>query len=112
MSILLEQIDESADLLLDNLKNSVNSFELALNEVNKQLLTYNMEFSSLPTREKQLINIQRQSALYENLYNYLNQELAKTGIARAENISDTKVLDPPRMLKCRARWKQRCANSI
>lgn len=98
MEILLEQIKESADLLMSNLRNSVKSSELALQEVNKQLSIHNEEINSLPMREKQLVSIQRQSALYENLYNYLSQELAKTGIARAESQSDTRILDPPRMV--------------
>jgi capsular exopolysaccharide synthesis family protein len=98
MEILLEQIKESTELLLSNLRNSIKSSELALRQVNVRLANYNKVINSLPMREKQLLSIQRRSTLYENLFNYLSQELAKTGIARAESVSDTRVLDSARMV--------------
>ncbi len=98
MRILNDQIKESTRLLLNNLRTSIKSSEFALLGVESQLSDYNAEISALPTKEKQLLNIERQSNLYENLFNYLSQELAKTGIARAEDASDTRVLDEARMV--------------
>ncbi|MCW5515672.1 GumC family protein [Muriicola sp. Z0-33] len=98
MSMLNAQINETTEALLNDLKSTNRSSEFALEGLNQQIGRYNGVISSLPTREKQLLNIQRQSNLYENLFNYLSQELAKTGIARAESISDTRVLDEARMV--------------
>jgi len=98
MKILNTQINESTSLLLSNLQNAIKSSEIALQRVDSQLTGFDGVIKSLPTRENQLLNIQRQSTLYENLFNYLSQELAKAGIARAENISDTRVLDEARMV--------------
>jgi len=98
MSILNSQIDETTEALLNDLKNANKSSEFALQGLSGQIGRYNGLISTLPTREKQLLGIQRQSNLYENLFNYLSQELAKTGIARAESTSDTRVLDQARMV--------------
>lgn len=98
MSILNKQINESTDLLLNNLRNALKSSEYALQRINSQLLNVGGVISSLPMRENQLLTIERQSNLYENLFNYLSQELAKTGIAKAESTSDTRVLDKARMV--------------
>ena len=98
ITILNGQINESTDLLLNNLRNAVQSSRFALQRVDSQMANYNSQISSLPSQENQLLNIQRQSNLYENLFNYLNQELAKTGIARAESTSDTRILDAARMV--------------
>ncbi len=98
MSILNEQIAESTRLLLNNLQNSVKSLEFKLERIDEQLSTYNGVISSLPTSENELLNIERQSTLYSDLFNYLSQELAKTGIARAESTSDTRILDEARMV--------------
>lgn len=98
MTILNEQIKKSIGILLNNLYSAKKSSELALLRVMSQLSNYDGVISSLPERENQLLNIQRQTALYENLFNYLSQELAKTGIARAESTSDTRVLDEARMV--------------
>lgn len=97
MNILNEQIRQSTEKLLTNLRNSLASANSRLNAVRAQLSSNDQLISTLPTREKQLLSLERQSALYENLFNYLSQELAKTGIARAENTSDTRVLDEARM---------------
>ena len=97
MSILNKQIMESTDLLLNNLRNAIKSSEFELQEVNSRLSSYDGVISSLPRRENELLTIERQSTLYENLFNYLSQELAKTGIAGAESTSDARVLDRARM---------------
>lgn len=97
MNILNEQIRQSTEKLLTNLRNSLGIANTRLSGVRAQLSNNDQLISTLPTREKQLISLERQSALYENLFNYLSQELAKTGIARAENTTDTRVLDEARM---------------
>ncbi|MUH35447.1 hypothetical protein D9O36_06315 [Zobellia amurskyensis] len=97
MTILNGQIKESTEILLSNLKSAVRSSQAALGGITSQLSSIDEEISSLPTREIQLLNIQRQNTLYENLYKYLSQELAKTGIARAESTTDTRILDEARM---------------
>ncbi|MCB0550398.1 MAG: AAA family ATPase [Phaeodactylibacter sp.] len=98
LEILDQQIRTTTRSLRENLKNTINSSMLALGNLDNQILTYEGTISQLPSSEKQLLNYQRKSNLYENLFNYLSQELAKTGIARAEDIPDTKVLDAPRMI--------------
>lgn len=98
MNILNERIRQSTQKLLTNLRNALSSANTQLSGVRASLSNYDQLINSLPTREKQLLSLERQSALYENLFNYLSQELAKTGIARAENTSDTKVLDEARMV--------------
>ncbi|WP_149304653.1 GumC family protein [Pareuzebyella sediminis] len=98
MSILNKQIDESTELLLNNLRSAIKSSEFSLSRVSSQLSNYNGVISNLPTNENQLLSIERQSTLYENLFNYLSQELAKAGIARSESTTDTRVLDEARMV--------------
>lgn len=98
MTILNNQINETIDVLLNNLRNAINSAQFSLSSITSQLSSFNGVINSLPERENQLLNIERKSTLYENLFNYLSQELAKTGIAGAENTSDTRVLDEARMV--------------
>ena len=98
MTMLNEQIQESTQALLANLRSAIQSSEFRLQGLMAQLSNYNGVISGLPTSEKQLLGIERQSTLYENLFNYLSQELAKTGIARAESNSDTRVLDEARLV--------------
>ncbi|MEX0287524.1 MAG: GumC family protein [Flavobacteriaceae bacterium] len=98
MQVLNSQIEEATSNLLNDLKSANRSSQFALQGLRGQIGRYSGVISSLPTREKQLLGIQRQSNLYENLFNYLSQELAKTGIAKAESVTDTRVLDEARMM--------------
>lgn len=98
MNILNEQIRRATDLLLGNLNNAVQNSSMLLGGVRSQIANYDGVIDALPTREKQLLAMQRQATLYENLFNYLSQELAKTGIAKSENTTDTQILDQARMV--------------
>lgn len=98
LTILNNQIEEYTGLLLNNLRSAVRSARMELGGISAQLADYDTIISTLPLREKQLLAIERQSTLYENLFNYLSQELAKTGIAKAESTTDTRVLDKARMV--------------
>ncbi|PKA98751.1 protein involved in gliding motility EpsB [Flavobacteriaceae bacterium MAR_2009_75] len=97
MTILNKQVQGATEVLLNNLRSAVQSSRIALGGLNSRMSSIDSQISTLPTTEFELLNIQRQRTLYENLFNYLSQELAKTGIARAENTSDTRVLDEARM---------------
>ncbi len=98
MNILDAQINESTESLLNDIRSVNNSSDFSLQRLREQIANYNGVISSLPTSEKQMLGIQRKSTLYENLFNYLSQELAKTAIAGAESTSDTRVLDEARMV--------------
>lgn len=98
MTILNRQVQEATEVLLNNLKSAVQSSRITLGGINSRLSNIDTQISALPTTEIELLNIQRHRTLYENLFNYLSEELAKTGIARAESTSDTRVLDEARMV--------------
>ena len=72
INILNQQIRESSQRLLSNLRNAVQAARRQLGGVSSQLASVDGVINSLPTREKQLLSIQRERTLYENLFNYLN----------------------------------------
>lgn len=93
-----QQIENTTNNLKENIRNLINASDLKLRDRSQRIAQFESTINQLPVNEKKLLNFQRESTLYGNMYNYLNQELAKTGIARAENTSDTKVIDKPRQL--------------
>lgn len=97
LEILNKQIANTTKSLESNLRNLIQSSQLGISDIQFRLANLETVINQLPSNEKQLLSYQRKSSLYENLFNYLNQELAKTGIAKAEDIPDTKVLDEARM---------------
>ncbi len=97
LEVLEQQIANTTMALKENLKNLIQASQFALSDKTNQITSLEGTINQLPTNEKLLLNYERKSARFENFYNYLSQELAKTGIAKAETILDTKVLDEPRL---------------
>lgn len=98
LEILNQQIANAKNAIKENLKSLIQSSEMALGNLNGQIDNIEGVINQLPTDEKRLVDYERKSSLYENLYKYLSQELAKTGIAKAEDIADTRVLNAARMV--------------
>jgi tyrosine-protein kinase Etk/Wzc len=98
MGIVNNQIKNTTASLQENLKNLIQSSQLALSNINYRIAETQGRISQLPSNENRLLSYERKRTLYENLFNYLSQELAKTGIARAEDIPDIKILDEPRLV--------------
>jgi hypothetical protein len=98
LELVDQQIRNTTSSVKENLRNLIQSYNLSLQEVEYQIANQEGVISQLPGNEKKLLNFQRKGDLYENLYNYLSQELAKTGIAKSEDTPDTKIIDEARML--------------
>ncbi|MCF8245311.1 MAG: AAA family ATPase [Saprospiraceae bacterium] len=93
-----KQIVETTNSLRENIKNLLSSSEVALKDKNSRIKELEGKLNQLPTSQKNQLSFERKTTLYDNLSRYLNQELAKASIAKAEDIADTKVLDAPRMV--------------
>ena len=98
VEVIEHQIENARKSVEENLRNLISSTSLAVNDYAARESRLARTIDQLPTREKKLINYQRKTKLFENLYNYLSQELAKTGIAQAEDLSDVKIINHARML--------------
>lgn len=96
--LIAEQITNTTNALKENIRNLISSADLQLRDRSQRIARLETTINQLPVNEKNLLNFERENTLYGNMYNYLNQELAKTEIARADEMSDTKVLDKPRQI--------------
>ncbi len=99
LEILDQQIRNTIKSLEENVRNLIKSSEIALQDRDQRIKKFEGAINTLPRNEKKLASYERKRALHLNLYNYLSQELAKTGIARAEDMTDTRVLDEARMME-------------
>lgn len=98
VQIIEFQIENARSSLEKNLTSLVASTTLTLNDLASRKTQVERTINLLPTQEKNLINYQRKTKLFENLYNYLSQELAQTEIAQAENVPDIKIINHARMV--------------
>ncbi len=77
----------------ENIRSIKASNQIALNSINRQLGQVNATLRTLPTAERQFINIQRDYNLSEELYLFLMQKKAEAGIAKASNTIDYRIVN-------------------
>ncbi|MFT5913623.1 MAG: tyrosine-protein kinase Etk/Wzc [Bacteroidia bacterium] len=89
--------DEIAEIKLaiiayvDNLK---KSNDLLKSELNRRINEYKREFSKLPAKDRELLNIKRKFELNDNIYTLLLSKRIELGITKAGITSDIQLLEP------------------
>jgi tyrosine-protein kinase Etk/Wzc len=80
--------------MIETLKNVRHTQVLAMEELSGKTHEANRAISAIPAKEKQLLEVTRQQAILQELYQYLLQKKLETAIASASTISNIKVLEP------------------
>lgn len=93
IKIIDEQIEQTKRDLVENINSIRNMIRSNLQGLIKQLTAYENSIRKIPNIERELLAIQRNFTVNENIYLYLLQKKAETGIAKATAVSDNKVLD-------------------
>ncbi len=88
-----EQIASTKNSLVENIQSIRNRVKVTLQGIIKQLGESEAQIKKVPRIERELLGIQRNFSVNENIYLYLLQKKAETGIAKATAVSDNKVLD-------------------
>ncbi|RLD74715.1 MAG: hypothetical protein DRI87_00130 [Bacteroidetes bacterium] len=87
------QIENAKSNLLENVNNIISQSELALTDVKNRLWRYERRIQTLPETERNYINIERKYQLNNETYTFLLQKLTDAQIARASNVSDSRVIE-------------------
>jgi capsular exopolysaccharide synthesis family protein len=93
MGMYDNKIKNLKKLIGENVVNIIKTNDITLDNLNHRLDLVDEEIRKLPGTEKNLINIQRKYKLNDEIYNYLLQKRAETGIAKASNTPENKILD-------------------
>ncbi|MFM2135723.1 MAG: hypothetical protein RL021_1123 [Bacteroidota bacterium] len=87
------QIEDAKTALAENIRSLRSTAALNLSMLREQLEGYENGIRKIPQIERELLGIQRNFTVNENIYLFLLQKKAETGIAKATAVSDNKVLD-------------------
>jgi capsular exopolysaccharide synthesis family protein len=87
------QMEKVQDGLFENVVNLIENTRKQQQSIQREISTYDAEFSTLPESESEYTGIFREFKLRESLYTYLLEKRAEAGIARASNVSDNAILD-------------------
>ncbi len=93
IELIYKQIEEAREALKENIRNGIAGLELSLDETERKISNVEVEINKLPSTERNLINIQRKFDLNNTVYTYLLEKRSESGIARASNVSDNRIID-------------------
>ena len=93
VNFLEKDIVNTRAAIAENLISSTSAIERSIRELNSKIRQVNQDIIKLPETESQRINIQRNFDINNTVFTYLLEKRAETGIARASNVSDNKVID-------------------
>lgn len=93
IKVIDQQIEQTRKTLIENINNMRNMTRVNLQSIGTELTRYEGSIRKIPNIERELLGIQRNFSVNENIYLYLLQKKAETGIAKATAVSDNKVLD-------------------
>ncbi len=79
--------------IIENINNLQQANQMLLSELNNDIYRFSGALNSLPTAEREKINIQRTYDLSENLYMFLMEKRAEAGISKAITNVNFKMVD-------------------
>lgn len=89
-------IDKLRMDIIQNLNNIKRANHLVIQNLKSRSFETNRELSSIPSKEKQLLDIMRRQKILEELYSYLLQKKLETSIGSASTISNVSVIEAAR----------------
>lgn len=94
MEVLETAIEKLRLDMLENLNNVKKTEDIALSALKSKSRQAEQQVNSIPSIEKQLLEVTRQQGILEELYQYLLQKKLETAIGSASTISNIKVVEP------------------
>lgn len=93
LNLANNEIQNTRSALIESVNNNIKTAAITQKDVDNRIADANAKLERLPVNQRLLINFQRQFNLNDQIYTYLLQKRAETGIAKASNNPDNKILD-------------------
>jgi capsular exopolysaccharide synthesis family protein len=86
-------ISKIREQLLETLRNVKQSYRIAESDIQRQLDKAKSKMVSVPAKEKQLLDIERQQKIKQELYLFLLQKREEAAISSAATIANSRILE-------------------
>ena len=90
---LQEQIDKLRPAIQEQIQNQRRSLQVSRSEISRTNNQFSSVLSSLPVKERELLEISRQQAIKNNIYTFLLQKREETALSYASTVADSRVID-------------------
>lgn len=94
LKILRRQIASFHNKIIYNLGSLRKDIEYENNNLLKRKLTYEADMKSLPSKERELVNIKRNYEVKSKMYEYLLKKQAENKILQLATFSNYQIIDP------------------
>ena len=91
---LKQEINYTETSLKNAIANALAKVDFLLANAQNRLSALQQDIQALPAMEQEMIGLTRKYTITENQYSLLLQKRSEAQIAKASNISDTKIIDP------------------
>jgi tyrosine-protein kinase Etk/Wzc len=98
LSLMTENIHKIRQAITENIESSFVNIDRLIGVADSNLILVNQEMLKLPATESKRLNIQRDFDISNTVYTYLLEKRAETGIAKASNVPDSKIIDEAKIL--------------
>lgn len=94
MIALRNQIDKMRSSLQENISSQEKSLLASRNNLYTTNGGYNSMLQSLPEKDRELVDINRERDIKKGIYSFLLQKKEETALSYASTVSDSRVVDP------------------
>lgn len=96
IEIIEKQLSNLRVNILDNINNAERDITVKRNMMDSQSKAISSRIRTLPSTEKQLLEIQRQQLIKQELYLYLLQKREEAALSLSVTVANNRVIEPPR----------------
>lgn len=93
LALVNKQLAEQRNMLVGAIDAARNSIRASLNEVARKNNTLTMELNTLPTKEREYVEMKRQQKIKETVYLFLMQKLQEQELVKAPDKLAARVID-------------------
>lgn len=93
MLSLMDRIDKIRPSILENIQSQKRSLETSRNNLSATNNNYASIIRSIPEKEKQLVDINREQSIKNGIYSYLLQKREDVALSYASTLPDTRIID-------------------
>ena len=90
---LKDQIDKIRPSILDNIRSQKTGLEVSKNNLDNINNKYSSMLSSIPQKEKDLVEISREHSVKSSIYNFLLQKREETAMSLSSSMTDSRIVD-------------------
>ncbi len=88
-----QRIDVNKKTLAENIRNIINTSNIAIRDIDRRINAMSGKINQLPTTQRMLFGIERKFKLNDAIYTFLLEKRSDAQITRASNMPDNEVLD-------------------